>query len=413
MRMRYLVPILTVALLAGMLASIAKPQRAYAAVEDYRPATYNMQGSGNKWTTDIPQIIRSGYNVISLQEAGAQPPGHLNWTSGWLGGMQNWNGWRVQLYNWRPPGQSQDWYIAFVRTDFSGNQGTNGGRVNLAVLTREYPSHVDVIPGPFWANNGLPTSRPALGVTVGGHNRFYTVHALASGGNDGQGLLLNIRGAVGSDHWAAMGDWNREPNTLVIQRGMHKYTPNDPTHFGVRGADRELDYMVSNDRIAGYGGVVHGYGSDHMAVGFRRLAANADVELLNAHDGNRQLGVPSKTMGVQVVNGGYSDWRFKPMGSGLYSIVNRTTGACWSDNNGRIIQWGCNGAADQLFDMDYWSDSGQIKIKPKNRNTCVGDDSNFGWGSQILTTMSCSKGEARFNFRFDWDPGPNAPLVVF
>ncbi|MFJ3779933.1 hypothetical protein ACIPX0_50580 [Streptomyces sp. NPDC090075] len=50
---------------------------------------------------------------------------------------------------------------------------------------------------------------------------------------------------------------------------------------------------------------------------------------------------------------------------------------------------------------------------PANRSTCLGDDTDFGWGTEIVTTMSCSRGEARFNFRFDNEPGPNAPLVVF
>ncbi|MGW7167596.1 hypothetical protein ACWGH3_20270 [Streptomyces sp. NPDC054884] len=47
-----------------------------------------------------------------------------------------------------------------------------------------------------------------------------------------------------------------------------------------------------------------------------------------------------------------------------------------------------------------------------NRSTCVGDDPVFGWGTEILTTVSCNKGETRLNFRFDEDPGGN-PAVVF
>ncbi|MGW1786787.1 hypothetical protein ACWCQQ_48220 [Streptomyces sp. NPDC002143] len=42
-----------------------------------------------------------------------------------------------------------------------------------------------------------------------------------------------------------------------------------------------------------------------------------------------------------------------------------------------------------------------------------GGYTDFGWGSELITTMSCTKGESRFNFRFDNDPGPNAALVVF
>ncbi|MFE9438218.1 hypothetical protein ACFYO2_04245 [Streptomyces sp. NPDC006602] len=53
------------------------------------------------------------------------------------------------------------------------------------------------------------------------------------------------------------------------------------------------------------------------------------------------------------------------------------------------------------------------RARRPNRTTCLGDDTHFGWGTEIVTTMSCNKREPRFNFRFDNDPGPNAPLVAF
>ncbi|MFI6251424.1 hypothetical protein [Streptomyces sp. NPDC051016] len=405
LRTKFIVPLLAVAVLASALITLGAPQRADAAVEDYRPATYNMQGGGGKWSTDIPQLTSAGYNVISLQEAGPNPPGQLIWTSRYLGGTTYWSGWRVQEYLWRPPGQSQNWHIYYTRTDFGGN------RVNLAILTSYDAPEVHIARPAFYGSNGLPTSRPALGITLGG-TLFFTVHALASGGNDGTQLLSNMSAIAGTRIWAAMGDWNRAPSTLTIQRGWHRYISQATT----QQSGGELDYMVSNERIAGYGGIVRAMSSDHYAVGFRRLAANAGVQLLNAHDDNRYLSVSSGTNGVEVVTGGlrdYSSWKFVPAGGGLYSIVNRTTGKCWSDNAGRIIQWSCNGASDQLFDPNYWSDTGQLSIRPKNRSTCVGDDPSFGWGTEILTTKSCSGGETRINFKFDYDPGPNAPLVVF
>lgn len=404
MRMRFLVPMLAVAMLAGLVVSLTTPQRASAAVEDFQPATYNMQGGGAKWSTDIPQLAR-GYNVISLQEAGPLPPGRLSWTSRYLSGNQQWAGWRVQEYRWRPPGQSQDWFIYYLRTDFGGN------RVNLAILSRSHADEVHVARPAFYGRNGLPTSRPALGITLG-NTLFFSVHALASGGNDGAQLLQNMNAVAGTRTWAAMGDWNRAPNRLATRPGRYKYTVGGGAATQQSGG--ELDYMVANSRIAGYGGVLRGMSSDHYAVGFRRLAASAGVQLLNAHDDNFPLGMISAANGEQVVSGGTRrSWKFEPVGGGLYNIVNRSTGACWSDNLGRIITWPCNGAADQKFDLNSWADTGQLSIRPASRTSCVGDDTDFGYKSEIVTTMSCNKGESRFNFRFDYDPGPNAPLVVF
>ncbi|MEU9347690.1 hypothetical protein AB0D74_41485 [Streptomyces sp. NPDC048278] len=429
--MRYLVATLALAMLACLVASFSTPQRASAAVEDYRPATYNMQGGmsagQSKWTTDLPQIMNAGYNVIALQEAGPQPPAsaRLTWTSPYLSGNDHWRGWRVYEYEWDPyPNRiNPPWHIYWVRTDFSGPAGVNGGRVNLAILTTFDAAEAFVARPAFWGSNGLPTSRPALGIRLG-QTLFFSVHAVSGNGagNDGPGLLNQISALAGTRIWAAMGDWNREPDDLAIRRGWHRYRTNGATHMSLvagRTVNRELDYMVSNERIAGYGGVAHGYGSDHMAVMFRRLAASAGVQLLNSHDGNRAMEFRTNVNGTYMVVGNasaagrYGHWRFQPAGSGFYRVVNVSTGSCWRDSGGSILQWDCNTNSDELFDLNYWNDTGQLQIRAKNRNTCVGDDTQFGYGSMIVTTASCSGGETRLNFKFDYDPGPNAPLVVF
>ncbi|WP_217567220.1 endonuclease/exonuclease/phosphatase family protein [Streptomyces sp. GbtcB7] len=410
-------PVLAVAMLAGAIVFLATPQRASAAVTDYRPATYNMQGGGNKWTTDIPQLTNRGYNVISLQEAGPRPPASatLLWTSGYLSGNQQWAGWRVQQYRWRPLGQSQDWYIYFVRTDFGGN------RVNLAILTRQAAHEVHIARPAFYGSNGLPTSRPALGITLGS-TIFFSVHALASGGTDGRQLLQNMAGLAGSRIWAAMGDWNRAPSTLQVQPGWHRYTVNGPTHQ----SGGELDYMVSNQRIAGYGAAARGYGSDHFAVMFSVLRANAGVALFNAHDGNRALEVESQnatTTGSSIVSmnkqpGPWGHFKFVPEGDGNYSIrvTKRPAGTpemCLDAGDARLRRYPCDGSIAQLFDMQYWGDTGQLKIVSVDQESCLGDDTDNGYGTELVTTVTCTKGEARFNFRFDQDPDPNAAAVVF
>ncbi|MGW0584907.1 hypothetical protein ACWD25_55565 [Streptomyces sp. NPDC002920] len=421
-------PMLAAAMLAGLIVSLTTPQRASAAVGDFRPATYNMQGGGgaggSKWTTDVTQLMNAGYNVIALQEAGPRPPasaGNPISTSGYMGGNQQWAGWRVQRYSWDPwPNRiNMPWAIYWVRTDFGAN------RVNLAILTNQPASSVLIARPAFWGSNGLPTSRPALGIRLG-NTLFFTVHALANGGTDGRQLVQNISAVAGNRMWAAMGDWNRQPGDLTLQRGQHKYTSQSPTHMGGNGTNRELDYMVSNERIAGYGGITRGFGSDHMAVGFRRLAANAGVQLLNAHDGNRVLEVESQnsiSSGSSIVSlgtrpGPYGHFKFVRANDGNYTIrvTKMAPGSieqCLDAIDTRLLRYSCDGTTSQRFDVQYWDDTGQLRLKPLNRTTCLGDDTDFGWGSEIVTTMNCNKGEARFNFRFDNDPGPNAPLVVF
>lgn len=415
--LRFLVPLFVVTMLASLLVTLGAPQRASAAVTDYRPATYNMQGGDGKWTADIVQIINHGYNVIALQEAGPRPPGsaRLEWTSPYLTGNDQWNGWRVQEWLWRPQGQAADWHIYFVRTDFGGN------RVNLAILTRYDANQVHIARPAFYGNNGLPTSRPALGITIG-NTLFYTVHALATGGNDGAQLVRNIAGQAGSRIWAAMGDFNRDPSTLQIERGMHKYVTNEPT----QQSGGELDYMVTNQRIPGYGAAAIGYGSDHYAVMFDVLRANAGVSLYNAHDGNRNIEVESRnatTYGSSIVvrsrqAGTWGHFLFVPAGNGNYTIrVNQrppgTKQQCLDAVDSRLRRYPCDGTDGQLFDMQYWDDTGQLRIRSVRRNTCLGDDTDNGYGSEIVTTLSCSKGEGRFNFRFDRDPDGSAAAVAF
>ncbi|MEV1069584.1 hypothetical protein [Streptomyces sp. NPDC050263] len=419
-------PMLAVTMLAGLITFLAPPQPASAGVEDFRPVTYNMQGgntdAASKWQTDVPQMVNAGYNIIALQEAGPRPPAasRLVWTSRYLGETNAWAGWRVQEYEWDPFPRSVNlpWHIYWLRTDFGGN------RVNLAIITPFDSPEVFLVPPAFYGRNGLPSSRPALGIRVD-QTLFFTVHAMSGNGagNDGPDLLSRIAGVAGTRQWAAMGDWNREPRNLVVRRGWHKYTAGRPTHIntnpGPNTVNRELDYMVSNARITGYGGYAHGYSSDHLSVAFNRMAANADVQLLNAHDGNRawqfatDLGQTYMVVG-NTTAGKYGHFRLQPRGSGFYRIYNNTTKLCLRDGPyGSVIQSVCNNDDEELFDLRGWSDTPQIQIKLKNRNTCLGDDPAFGWGSQIITTDSCSGGETRLNFRFDYDPGPGAARVVF
>ncbi|MGW1781162.1 hypothetical protein ACWCQQ_18745 [Streptomyces sp. NPDC002143] len=237
---------------------------------------------------------------------------------------------RRRGYEWRPLGQNRNWYVYFIRTDFSGTAGPNGGRVNLGVLSRDSASQVAAVRPAFWGDQRAADLQVGPRHHPGQHDVF-SVHALSPRGDDGAQLLANIAGAAGTRTWAAMGDWNREPDTLQIRRGWHRYTTGGPTHQG----GHELDYMVSDERIPAYRGWARGYGSDHWSVEFRRLAANAEVELLNTHDCFRHMSFANTINGTRLRSGAtnndsYIDMEFKPAGNGFYSIVESYSSKCWS-----------------------------------------------------------------------------------
>lgn len=415
-RKRFLVPVFALGLMASLVQVFMTSAPASASVQDYHPATYNMQGGGtsrgvSKWTSDIPQILRNGYNVIALQEAGSGPPGSARYlhTYMMLGRTSRHMGWNVDVYDWRPGGQNHDWRIYFMRTQ------TGGNRVNFAMLTDRYVTGVNVAPpsASFYNANGQPTARPALGLTMG-DTQFWNVHALSGNGNDGQGLIENIAATAQWRHWAAMGDWNRIPARQNVGPGRYLYTSGEATQHS---ANNELDYMVSNEYIAGYGGWTRGYGSDHMAVMFHRLMANADVQLINISDHAQYMGSVNAYNGTSIVSSGYPDlshWRFIYRGGDTYNIVNARSSKCMSDYAGHLIEWDCNGAGDQLFSVYSWADMpGHISLRPSNRRSkCVGDDGRDGWGTDILTTVDCRSGKTRIKVRGDYDPGPDAAPVI-
>jgi len=418
-RKKVLAPIVALGLMASMFQVFMNPEPASASVTDYKPATYNMQGGytgdQSKWTTDVIQIIRRGYNVIALQEAGSGPPPRATYQhSYWgLGRTDRHMGWTVDVYDWQP-GSSREfptqWRIYFMRTQ------TGGDRVNLAFVTDRYVSGVDVAPPnrQFYNGQGQPTARPALGIIMG-DTQFWNVHALSGNGNDGRGLVENISRRAGWRHWAAMGDWNRIPSRQDFGLGRIMYTSGQPTQHS---ADNELDYMVSNEEIPGYGGNTMTFSSDHNAVGFHRLMANADVQLLNLSNHGQHMGLITTSNGSHVVNSGYpglEHWWLKYMGGDNYSIVNARINKCMSNYQGRLIIWDCNGAPDQLFDLHYYKGwPGHIQLRPSNdRSHCIQDDGRDGFGGDFITTANCNSGRSRFKSRSDWDPGPDAAPVFF
>jgi cytolethal distending toxin subunit B len=192
---------------------------AQAAVEEYRIASWNLQGasasSESKWNVSVRQLIdgRPGsVDILALQEAGEVP------VSAELTPRQFPQAGGIPLaeYIWNLGSRSRgnNRYIYFSRVD------TQAHRVNLAIITRSRADEVLVLPAP------TPFSRPIVGVRIG-NDYFFSIHALANGGTD-SGVLVqavhaffvamqNTRATAmqaRQAQWMIMGDFNRAPAAL-------------------------------------------------------------------------------------------------------------------------------------------------------------------------------------------------------
>lgn len=435
---------LAVAVLAGgisaVLATTAPPASALTG-DDKNVANWNMQGGNegmeSKWTTHV-RALTNNNNVIALQEAGSAPqsaqlvgqtthdvdfPVNADGT----GGMANMI-YTVNHYRWRigTATRGATWHIYWLETD------PRGGRVNLAMVTDREPDTVVVAP-PAWAG-----ARPALGLHFGNNfdpddpqDYYWSVHALSGGGGDSHRLLANIAAASRGQtptgeqwigEWVAMGDWNHTPAELRSRNGrtlpswMRIYAAGQQT----QRSGRELDYLVSSDPIANYTPTVVPLTGDHDAVIYRPLQANADIHLMSASNDNAEIAVidgPREedevvSVGPDAADAPDDTWYLvQDPKIGWYLVKSKLNGGCWDAGQAQLMVKPCNGTSEQGFYLDYWRDSGQTKIQPA-RGNCVGEDpNNSGLGSPILTTVACNKGEARWNTRFDRDPGAgSAPI---
>lgn len=258
----------------------------YANIDDFKTATWNMQGSSAsseaKWSISIAQMFSgaNGIDVLAIQEAGtlpatAQPTGREFRAFGTSVVVTEhvWNiGTRL-----RP----DLIFIYYARTDLGGN------RVNLALASRRQADEVFLRPPPTTA------SRPMLGIRIN-NDAFFSIHALANGGADASAIVHNIdlffqsTPTLANTNWIIMGDFNREPVDLLssfeleLRLRTRIITNNAITQISAR---RTLDYAVvgnSNRAIAPaplppisastfFSGFRTHIASDHFPVTFRRF----------------------------------------------------------------------------------------------------------------------------------------------
>jgi cytolethal distending toxin subunit B len=225
-----------------------------AAVQDYRIASWNLQGasasSESKWNISVRQLIdgRPGsVDILALQEAG-QAPDSAELTPRQFpqaGGIP------IAEYIWNLGSRSRvnNRYIYFSRVDVRAN------RVNLAIITRDRVDEVLVLPAP------TPFSRPIVGVRIG-NDYFFSIHALANGGTDSGVLvqtvharfaaMLNVRATAAQARqaqWMIMGDFNRTPAALdqllrsnypVVYNDVRLISQGTPT----QASGGNLDYAI-------------------------------------------------------------------------------------------------------------------------------------------------------------------------
>lgn len=239
--------------------------------------TWNMQGANwndgatSPWTFISRWFNDSNFSTLNLgvcclQESGSPPAGSARLEIANIGEIQGLN-----LYTWRAGSRRlvEDLYILFYHWD------TGGQRVNLAIVSRLFPSDIRYIPR---LNARL---RPLIGISLVLQNAqgqpetrwYFTIHASSRGGGDAAHLVQQVQESI-NQSWIVAGDFNQNPATLRdrLQLRATICPPSEATH-PARNPQTQLDYAVRNQNE----GVIVGnvlneqatggtFQSDHRAV---------------------------------------------------------------------------------------------------------------------------------------------------
>lgn len=268
--------LLVVALTAtALVAETATATPAQAApLRNTKIITWNMQGSnaGLRWQENVLNYA-SQVDVVLLQEAGAGPPNSVEQVND----VTTPEGHTYQNAMWNPGSRNGPYDVSFMQTDTNGGNGA-GGRVNIAIVTRQTPNEVRVVQNP------LNAGRNALGVRFD-NDWYFTFHGLSGGGGDSVGMLNAINDEVtrwgtqtGRNYnWTVGGDFNADPAALRARNNFPSYTQTFSSGRATQQSGGELDYLVSSHRIDNH--PVHrlnGAGSDHYPVQVGGMQAAAE-----------------------------------------------------------------------------------------------------------------------------------------
>lgn len=254
---------------------------ARANLEDFKVATWNLQGSSaaneNKWNVSVRQLItgNGAADILAVQEAGVLPQSAMI-TERMV--QPATVGIPIHEYTWNLGTSSRPntVFIYYSRVDVGAN------RVNLAIVSRMRADEVIVIPPP------TVVSRPIIGIRIG-NDAFFSAHALANRGLDSTAIVravfdyFNNRPEQRNINWMIMGDFNRSPAQLQssldssepgVARHIDIIAPTTPT----QQSGGTLDYAVVGNSLSFggtaliasilFGQIKSQLLSDHRPVGF-------------------------------------------------------------------------------------------------------------------------------------------------
>ncbi|RIY32865.1 cytolethal distending toxin subunit CdtB [Psittacicella hinzii] len=277
--MRHITKLISSITLALSLATLSTSVQAN--LEDYRVATWNLQGSSaaneNKWNVSVRQLItgNGAADILAVQEAGVLPSSAMI-TERVVQPVAV--GIPIHEYTWNLGTASRPniVYIYYSRVDVGAN------RVNLAIVSRIRADEVFVLPPP------TVVSRPIIGIRIG-NDAFFNTHALANRGIDSTAIVrsvfdfFNRSTTMQGVNWMIMGDFNRSPSQLQanlemsepgVARHVNIIAPTTPT----QQSGGTLDYaVVGNSLTFGgtaliasilFGQIKSQLLSDHRPVGF-------------------------------------------------------------------------------------------------------------------------------------------------
>ncbi|MFD9420727.1 ricin-type beta-trefoil lectin domain protein [Streptomyces goshikiensis] len=309
-RLRLLLGILlTFALAATALTTPVDEARAAALLRsrpfsDYRPLTWNMQGSdvdGVKWRT-VGALVSGApatgaHNIVALQEAGTErslprkKKPIRTYNSRELTGREDGR-YRLNVYEWNYTNsmkQTQKLYLYFMDTDSDSED-----RKNLAIVTDKLAERPVFIARQKLSDSNTLGNRPSLGLkfsTPGfAPDFFFNVHATAGGGeiNDASNILTAINTSPevpAGSQWAALGDYNLVPASLVIPPGSSL----SRTYTATRQGGGEINLMVSRTPNAQHGWpartlLAGSTESDHWPVEFQTASGRRGHSTLRTRE---------------------------------------------------------------------------------------------------------------------------------
>jgi hypothetical protein len=395
--------------------------------------TYNMDGANSgdsNWVTNVSNLL-SQAQIVLLQEAGSAPPGVLLSEQAFQGvpGAGTGRAGLVRHFQWRNGHTFSQIY--FVQTDRQRGRYI-GGRVNLAIVTRNEADEVTLLPNPS------PGGRPLLGVRFG-INWYFTYHAHAVGPDlwqdamgEGEDVLGEAQRFVANrnrgETWFVGGDFNVQPvdgdlgeppswqmqMPQVINNGVPgqatMYRSFRPTHQN----GRELDFGVGSEHVPDLPVTVdQGRSSDHypVTIGHPMRAGSEPLEL---YDNSPRLIENMASGGVLDTNNSNSNtpnvlsssrrrgdasqlFELLAYGDGKFQIEQSSNGKCvQAPGSGFTVELGgCVGdvdlppPADQLWELHSHGNE-QYDLFSASRSLCLGNGNSENWVDSALTVDQCN-----------------------